>query len=491
MSAAPALPALNGFLTPPTDEETLAMFTPTHPQEIEVETHIGSHWFTQQMRSQPGFTELRPHMRIPEPFRINNFTAGTLRGPGRVPVPPIAFVEDGGKSIVSITYLGEGLCGHPGIVHGGFLATMLDEGMARCSFGVLPHGVGMTASLNINYRAPAMTGSYVVLRAETTKVEGRKAEVMGRIETLPENEGDTPVVLAEATGLFQYTKVDRQPFEQRFVPCATPTPTIDFIAYIVMYCQDLNLSIFIIRADLVSPSKLSAQVTELIHIQGLRFGMSSGAADSSGPSASSSSTSESQSAYNDLRRLIPALALELDHLRAALREHNLWLQRYGHAARSEADPYAPPAAPETSGGNDPELPAYSASDVPPYTGGPNSVSASTSTREEVQQRRDQLTEWLGEGEDTLREYSARFAQLVEELGMPPEDVLGTWNEANPDNALPDYERIETNEELMVGGVGEVPPPVLRSILDTSQEKLAEHQIIRKLEKWRNPIYAKY
>jgi hypothetical protein len=89
------------------------------------------------------------------------------------------------------------------------------------------------------------------------------------------------------------------------------------------------------------------------------------------------------------------------------------------------------------------------------------VSASTSTREEVQQRRDQLTEWLAEGEDTLREYSARFAQLVQELGMPPEDLLGTWNEANPDNALPDYERIETNEDLMVGGVGEVPPPYVR------------------------------
>ncbi|KAK6206042.1 hypothetical protein LQW54_007981 [Pestalotiopsis sp. IQ-011] len=176
--------------------------------------------------------------------------------------------------------------------------------------------------------------------------------------------------------------------------------------------------------------------------------------------ASSSSTSE-QSAYSDLRRLIPALALELDHLRAALREHNLWLQRYGHtAARSETDPYGPPPD-TTTATNDPELPAYSASDVPPYTGGPNSVSASTSTREEVQQRRDQLVEWLGEGEDTLREYSARFAQLGCELDLPPEDILGTWNEASPDNALPDYEQVETNEELMVGGVGEVPPPYVR------------------------------
>lgn len=96
--------------------------------------------------------------------------------------------------------------------------------------------------------------------------------------------------------------------------------------------------------------------------------------------------------------------------------------------------------------------------MPPYTGGFSTVSAST--REEVRQRRDQLTEWLREGEDVLREYSARFAQLAEELGQPVEDPLGTWHNANPDNALPDYQQVEEREELMVGGVGEVPPPYL-------------------------------
>ncbi|KAK6857027.1 hypothetical protein PG995_007214 [Apiospora arundinis] len=179
-----------------------------------------------------------------------------------------------------------------------------------------------------------------------------------------------------------------------------------------------------------------------------------------------SDQSESRSAYNDLRRLIPSLASELDQLRTALREHNLWLQRYGHMSQTPADPYGPPPPADQPqqppAAADPELPAYSASDVPPYTGGPNSVTAgSTSTREEVQQRRDQLTEWLAEGEDVLREYSARFAQLTEELRMPPEDLLGTWNEASPDNALPDYAQVETREELMVGGVGEVPPPYVR------------------------------
>jgi hypothetical protein len=247
------------------------------------------------------------------------------------------------------------------------------------------------------------------------------------------------------------------------------------------------------------------------------------------PAEASSSTSDSQTAYNDLKRLIPSLAAELELLRTSLREHSLWLLRYGHtnslpgASRPvapgqvttstvqpptvhpgqdryiEPRPIPPPPGPRPqqpaqasssssstsapaptigvsqqqqqqqqqqqpqpppppSGDQEPELPGYSASDVPPYTGGFSTVSAST--REEVRQRRDQLTEWLREGEDVLREYSARFAQLAEELGQPVEDLLGTWHNANPDNALPDYRQVEEREELMVGGVGEVPPPYL-------------------------------
>lgn len=122
-------------------------------------------------------------------------------GPGKVVVPPFMWNETDGKSMVSIQYLGTDLCGHPGIVHGGLLATILDEGLARCCFGALPNKIAMTANLNINYRAPAPAGSFIVLRARTTKVEGRKAFVEGRLETLV-GEGETPVVLAEATALF-------------------------------------------------------------------------------------------------------------------------------------------------------------------------------------------------------------------------------------------------------------------------------------------------
>ncbi|KAK8126015.1 adenylyl-sulfate kinase [Apiospora kogelbergensis] len=220
MTAAPALPALNGILTPATDAETLTMFTPEDQEEIQVEEYIANHWLTKEMRTRADYSESRPHLKIPETFRVNNLTAGTLRGPGKVVVPPA-----GGKSIVSISYLGSGLCGHPKIVHGGFLATMLDEGLARCCLGALPHGVAMTANLNINYKAPTPAGTYVVLRGTTTKVEGRKAWVEGRIETLVA-EGETPVVLAEATGLFISP---RQAAVGTFpTPCKTTLLTADY-----------------------------------------------------------------------------------------------------------------------------------------------------------------------------------------------------------------------------------------------------------------------
>lgn len=177
------------------------VFVPTDDVSLEVENFIHNHPLAVSLRENPDFSESRPHTVIPEGLRPRSLTAGTLAGPEKIVVPPYIYSETGGKSLVSIFYLGSDLCGHPGIVHGGLLATLLDEGLARCCFPALPNKVAVTANLNIDYRRPAMASSYHVLRAETVKVEGRKAWVEGRIETLPE-EGEEPVTLAEAKALF-------------------------------------------------------------------------------------------------------------------------------------------------------------------------------------------------------------------------------------------------------------------------------------------------
>lgn len=184
-----------------TDEETLSAYTPEDARAAEIDAHICNHPEVVKLRANPEFKEARPHLKLPETMRPRSLTAGTLAGPNKIVVPPLVFSEKEGKSLVSFMYLGSDMCGHMGIVHGGLLATLLDEGLARCCFPALPNKIGVTANLNIDYRAPAMAESYVALRAETVRVEGRKAWVEGRIETLPE-EGKAPIVLVEAKALF-------------------------------------------------------------------------------------------------------------------------------------------------------------------------------------------------------------------------------------------------------------------------------------------------
>lgn len=194
--------AVNALETRTEIEEMNAKFYAEADEVVRgIEDGINAHPLVKELRADPKFTESRPHLDLPEEIRAHNLTAGTLAGLNKIVVPPYVFSEEGGKSLVSVSYLGTSLSGHPGIVHGGLLATMLDEGLARCCFPALPNKVGVTANLNIDYRRPAPAGSYFVLRATTTKVDGRKAYVEGRIESLPE-EGKEPVVYVEAKALF-------------------------------------------------------------------------------------------------------------------------------------------------------------------------------------------------------------------------------------------------------------------------------------------------
>ncbi|OCL01532.1 Thioesterase/thiol ester dehydrase-isomerase [Glonium stellatum] len=208
MAAAPALSTASSLLSPPSDEETL-LYTPPTPHHAAINTAILTHPLTLSLLADARYSASRPHLKIPPHHRPHNLTAGTLLGsPDTIAVPPLAFATADGSAYVSLQHLGPALCGHPGLVHGGLLATLLDEGLARCCFPALPHRVGVTASLKVDYRRPCEAGQVVVLRAETVRVEGRKAWVRGWLETLvDERVGETPLVLVEAEALFTMARV--------------------------------------------------------------------------------------------------------------------------------------------------------------------------------------------------------------------------------------------------------------------------------------------
>ncbi|KAF1840917.1 Thioesterase/thiol ester dehydrase-isomerase [Cucurbitaria berberidis CBS 394.84] len=203
MAGAPAVESIRAMANPPTDAETLELFQPPTEEVAEIERNLFSHPLTKRLLADPKYIAARPHLKIPEALRHQNLTGGTLLGPDKIAVPPLQFTTEDGSSFVSIQYLGTALCGHPGIVHGGLLATLLDEGLARCCFPALPNKVAVTASLKIDYKAPVMAGQIIVLRAEMTKVEGRKAWVKGWLETLAdESKGEKAFVLTEGEALF-------------------------------------------------------------------------------------------------------------------------------------------------------------------------------------------------------------------------------------------------------------------------------------------------
>lgn len=89
--------------------------------------------------------------------------------------------------------------GPPGHVHGGVLATVLDEamGMAAWTTGKMCVAV----NLNFSYKSPVPLGAAVQIQARLDRVEGRKVFTVGTI-TLPENGGEYTVIAVEGQGVF-------------------------------------------------------------------------------------------------------------------------------------------------------------------------------------------------------------------------------------------------------------------------------------------------
>ncbi|KAI4520676.1 Thioesterase/thiol ester dehydrase-isomerase [Schizophyllum commune Loenen D] len=117
-------------------------------------------------------------------------------GPGKLAVHALVRARKDEKESYVILHVGRALCGHDGIVHGGLLATLLDESLARNAINNLPERVGVTATLTINYKAPVRADQFIVIKTQVGDVNGRKALVSGIVQDLEGKE------LANASALF-------------------------------------------------------------------------------------------------------------------------------------------------------------------------------------------------------------------------------------------------------------------------------------------------
>ena len=115
----------------------------------------------------------------------------TLRGERRISrvalwfgeaAPPATPLPEGvlaGRTKLHLlVHLGDELDGHPGLVHGGFTAALLDDALGWCTIAERSaqglDGMVLTANLNLNYRRPVEAGQAYLVEAEIDRIEKRK-----------------------------------------------------------------------------------------------------------------------------------------------------------------------------------------------------------------------------------------------------------------------------------------------------------------------------
>ncbi|GCF09868.1 PaaI family thioesterase [Dictyobacter arantiisoli] len=88
--------------------------------------------------------------------------------------------------------------GFPGVIHGGIIATVMDEALNRASVFATQPTWTMTGRLEIRYRRAVPYGPLLRVRASLTSQRGRMVQASGKLMLAD----DEQVIFAEAQGTF-------------------------------------------------------------------------------------------------------------------------------------------------------------------------------------------------------------------------------------------------------------------------------------------------
>ena len=133
---------------------------------------------------------------MPDRDRLNDESTYQLCfacGPKNESGLKLVFRREGDRVVSDFTPVGAQQ-GFPGVLHGGILATLLDETMGRT--GALRREWLMTAKLDIRYRKPAPIDQPMRVWAEIARERDGAIDAVGRVELAD------GTVLADARGIF-------------------------------------------------------------------------------------------------------------------------------------------------------------------------------------------------------------------------------------------------------------------------------------------------
>lgn len=108
------------------------------------------------------------------------------------------FWNDKEGKVISVVFFGSGLEGWPTMVHGGALGTVIDENLGRAAIRHFPARTGVTANLNVNYRAPVYSDNFYALHTTLDQERSTDRKAFAKCEV----RDMTGRLCVEATGLF-------------------------------------------------------------------------------------------------------------------------------------------------------------------------------------------------------------------------------------------------------------------------------------------------
>ncbi|KAK4246995.1 HotDog domain-containing protein [Corynascus novoguineensis] len=110
---------------------------------------------------------------LPAEQRAQHISAGALAGSRGIGAYQRVFWNRADGELVSVIHFGSGTTGWPGVVHGGCLATILDESCGRAAFMTDQWGgrVGLTARLALEYKRATLANGFYVIRARVRSDE--------------------------------------------------------------------------------------------------------------------------------------------------------------------------------------------------------------------------------------------------------------------------------------------------------------------------------
>lgn len=104
-----------------------------------------------------------------------------LSSPGAIGIEPKFYYNPRTKDTVGIYHLGMKLTGYPFIIHGGVLATVLEDLMRESVKFVMDKPGEKLKDLTISYRSPTLANQFVVVRTSKIEQSGKQIKLIAQV----------------------------------------------------------------------------------------------------------------------------------------------------------------------------------------------------------------------------------------------------------------------------------------------------------------------